>query len=99
MHVPFRERHFKLANASPKPCSEIGMPMPASGVSKMMNMAFPPPISFLITSSCSTTSAMHPFLLHLRKGALLDVLPVDLEFEPGGQQQRAGNLSDDNQKK
>ena len=83
--TPYRRPFFaylRFDSASPKPCSEIGMPIPASGVSKMMNMAVPPPISFLITSSCSTTSAMHPFLLHLRKGALPTSCPSILSPSP-----------------
>ncbi len=48
---------LSAVSASPKPFSEIGMPMPASSVWKMMKMAVLPVFSFSTSVSSATTWA------------------------------------------
>ena len=60
--------------------------MPASGVSKMMNMAVPPPLHLVdhlvLQHDLGDAAALAAF----EEGRVADVLAVDLEPEPGGQQ-------------
>ena len=66
--------YFRFDARRRSPAARSECRCPASGVSKMMNMAVPPAFSFLITSSCSTTSAMHPLLAAFEEGRVADIL-------------------------
>src|SRR5581483_324865 len=52
-----RRRHCNAASAWPKPASEMGMPIPASSVWKMMNTAVLPFLSCSISGFSTTTCA------------------------------------------